>query len=271
MAAARRVPEVGEEALADLVVGILHENNCNMCACRAGQNLYNLDPAYKPLLKRIGGIKGLCSRHSERLQYVGNAGGGVVCLGSGKILVSPRQQIREEHEAPLLPAIIEGGAGLAPEVDRPSGATTDAPAVNQNIGAASQPSSSGANSAQNLGDAIADANGEQQEQQAQKHQISSDANALAPLPPPTVGDQQPPKYRTWRNSQHTGETNTQKRARYLLLFPEASEHLKDAAVEVAAQLEGSAVHKQMLQSLELAGTVGLTTRQLMDEHTDISK
>ena len=101
--------------------------------------------------------------------------------------------------------------------------------------------------------------------------LSSAANALAPLPPPTVGDRQPPKYRTWRNSQHTGETNAQKRARYLLLFPEASEHLKDAAVEVAAQLEGSAVHKQMLQSLELAGTVGLTTRQLMDEHTDISK
>ena len=50
----------------------------------------------------------------------------------------------------------------------------------------------------------------------------------------------------------------------------AKDNLKDAAVEVAAQLEGSAVHKQMLQSLELAkslklaGTVGLTTRQLID-------
>ena len=139
MAAARRVPEVGEEALADLVVGILHENNGNMCACRAGQNLYNLDPAYKPLLKRIGGIKGLCSRHSERLQYVGNDGGGVVRLGSGEIYVSPKQQIREEHQVPLLPAIVEGGAGLDPELDRPSGAATDAPAANQNIGAQDTP------------------------------------------------------------------------------------------------------------------------------------
>jgi hypothetical protein len=346
MAAARRVPEVGEEALADLVVGILHENNGNMCACRAGQNLYNLDPAYKPLLKRIGGIKGLCSRHSERLQYVGNDGGGVVRLGSGEIYVSPKQQIREEHQVPLLPAIVEGGAGLDPELDRPSGAATDAPAANQNIGAqdtpahtpvawaggggaggegvaagargglgeilpeghtgfswsattyrvplshtqfswygkgaVSQPSSSWANSAQNLGGA--DANGEQQQHHAQQHQISSAADALAPLPPPAVGELWHMarlawgSYRTWRDSQHTGETNAEKRARYLLLFPEgvsvhadtegdgvhASARLKDAAVEVAAQLEGSAVHKEMLQSLELAGTVGLTTKQLMD-------
>jgi hypothetical protein len=27
-------------------------------------------------------------------------------------------------------------------------------------------------------------------------------------------------YQTWRDSQHTGETNAQKRARYLLLFPD---------------------------------------------------
>jgi predicted lipoprotein len=27
-------------------------------------------------------------------------------------------------------------------------------------------------------------------------------------------------YQTWRESQHTGETNAQKRARYLLLFPD---------------------------------------------------
>jgi hypothetical protein len=49
---------------------------------------------------------------------------------------------------------------------RPSGAATDAPAANQNIGAASQPSRSGANSPQNLGGASADATGEQQQQQA---------------------------------------------------------------------------------------------------------
>jgi len=174
---ARRVPEVGEVALADLIVGLLHENNGHMCACQLCEHVYNLDPAYKPLLKpllkRIGGIKGLCSRHSERLQYEGNAGGGVVCLG-------------------ILPPIFgvaggaDGGAGLDPEVDRPSGAATDAPAANQNIGAASQPSRSGANSPQNLGGASADATGEQQQQQAQHHKVSSAADALAPLPPPTV-------------------------------------------------------------------------------------
>jgi hypothetical protein len=244
MAVERRVPEVGEEALADLIVGLLHERGGGP-ACQFCVHLYGLDPAYKPLLKRMGGIKGLCSRHSERLQYVGNDGGGVLRLGSGEIHVSPRQQIREEHQVPLLPAIIEGGAGLDPEVDRPSGA---------------------------------------EDVHAQQHQISSAADALAPLPPPTVGELWHMarlawgSYRTWRDSQHTGETNAEKRARYLLLFPEgvsvhadtegdgvhASALLKDAAVEVAAQLEGSAVHKEMLQSLELAGTVGLTTKQLMD-------
>ena len=123
------------------------------------------------------------------LQYEGNAGGGVVCLGSGKIHVSPKQQIREEQEAPLLPAIIEGGAGSDSELDRPSGA----------------------------------------------------ADALGPLPPPTVG--------LHADTEGDGV--------------QASARLKDAAVEIAAQLEGSAVHKKMLQSLELAGTIGLTTIQLM--------
>ena len=180
---------VGEEALADLIVGLLHENNGHMHATIFGQHLYNLDPAYKPLLKRSGGLKGLCSRHSERLQYEGNAGGGVVRLGSGKIHVSPKQQIREEQEAPLLPAIIEGGAGSDPELDRPSGA----------------------------------------------------ADALGPLPPPTVGEH--------ADTEGDGV--------------QASALLKDVAVEIAAQLEGSAVHKKMLHSLELAGTIGLTTNQLM--------
>jgi hypothetical protein len=96
--------EVEEEALADHIVGLLHENNGHMCASQMSclQHLDDLDPAYKPLLKRLGGIKGLCSRHSERLQYEGNAGGGVVRLG-------------------ILPPIIggagsaEGGAGLDPD------------------------------------------------------------------------------------------------------------------------------------------------------------
>jgi hypothetical protein len=109
---------VGVEALADLIVGLLHESNGNMHASICCEHLYDLDPAYKPLLKRIGGIKGLCSRHSERLQYVGNAGGGMVRLGSGKRHVLQKQQMREDHEAPRLPAIIEGGAGLDREVDR---------------------------------------------------------------------------------------------------------------------------------------------------------
>jgi hypothetical protein len=61
---------VGEEALADLVVSLLHENNGHMHASICCEHLYDLDPAYKPLLKRVGGIKELCSRHSERLQYV---------------------------------------------------------------------------------------------------------------------------------------------------------------------------------------------------------
>jgi hypothetical protein len=96
--------ELEEEALADHIVGLLHENNGHMCASQMSclQHLDDLDPAYKPLLKRLGGIKGLCSRHSERLQYEGNAGGGVVRLG-------------------ILPPIIggagsaEGGAGLDPD------------------------------------------------------------------------------------------------------------------------------------------------------------
>ena len=61
---------MGEEALADLVVSLLHENNGHMHASICCEHLYDLDPAYKPLLKRVGGIKELCSRHSERLQYV---------------------------------------------------------------------------------------------------------------------------------------------------------------------------------------------------------
>ena len=58
--------------------------------------------------------------------------------------------------SPLLPAVIEGSAGLDPEVDRPSGAATDEPAANLNIESAIQPSSSGANSSQNLGGVSAD-------------------------------------------------------------------------------------------------------------------
>ena len=50
MEAARRVPDVEEEALTDHIVGLLYNNNGNMQACQACEHLYNLDPAYKPLL-----------------------------------------------------------------------------------------------------------------------------------------------------------------------------------------------------------------------------
>ena len=53
---------------------------------------------------------------------------------------------------------------------RPCGAAPAAPAANQNIGAVSQPSSSGANASQNPGGASANAKGEQQQQQQQPQQ-----------------------------------------------------------------------------------------------------
>jgi hypothetical protein len=64
-------------------------------------HLYDLDPAYKPLINRIGGIKGICSKHSERLQYVGNAGGGVVPLEVGKDAF--RRSSRSGREYPIRP------------------------------------------------------------------------------------------------------------------------------------------------------------------------
>ena len=104
-----------EATIADLLVGLLHDNNGQMHASMCCEHLYALEPAYKPLIKRLGGIKGLCSRHPERMHFVGNAGGGVVHIGSEKKHISPKQQIREAHMcrephiygAPHFPAIIQ--------------------------------------------------------------------------------------------------------------------------------------------------------------------
>ena len=97
---------------------LLHESNGQMHASMCCEHLYALEPAYKPLIKRLGGIKGLCSRHPERMQFVGDAGGGVVRIGSGKKHISPKHEIREAHMcrephiygAPRLPAIIQDQA-----------------------------------------------------------------------------------------------------------------------------------------------------------------
>jgi hypothetical protein len=59
-----------ENAFLEHVVGILQRNNGEILASSCCNELYTLNLKYKPFVKAQGGFKKLCSRHSEKLEFV---------------------------------------------------------------------------------------------------------------------------------------------------------------------------------------------------------
>ncbi len=69
---------LSETTFAELVVGILLRNNGELAAPVCCQELYALNSEYKAFIKKHGGLKKLCSRNPERLQFVDDGGCGVL-------------------------------------------------------------------------------------------------------------------------------------------------------------------------------------------------
>jgi hypothetical protein len=61
-----------EDAFVEHVVGILQRNNGEVLASSCCNELYTLNLNFKPFVKAQGGLKKICSRHSEKLQFVDN-------------------------------------------------------------------------------------------------------------------------------------------------------------------------------------------------------
>ena len=69
---------LSETSFAELVEGILRRNNGQLAAPICCQQLYALNSECKAFIKKHGGLKKLCSRHPERLQFVDDSGCGVL-------------------------------------------------------------------------------------------------------------------------------------------------------------------------------------------------
>jgi hypothetical protein len=78
---------LSETTFAELVVGILRRNNGEVAAAKCCMQLYALNSEYTAFIKEHGGLKKLCSRNPERLQFVDDGGCGVL-----RLAVSPRRE-----------------------------------------------------------------------------------------------------------------------------------------------------------------------------------
>ena len=78
---------LSETTFAELVVGILRRNNGEVAAVKCCMQLYALNSEYKAFIKQHGGLKKLCSRNPERLQFVDDGGSGMLRLAG-----SPRRE-----------------------------------------------------------------------------------------------------------------------------------------------------------------------------------
>jgi hypothetical protein len=79
---------LSETSFAELVAGILGRNNGQLAAPTCWQQLYALNSEYKAFIKKHGGLKKLCSRNPERLQFVDDLRCGVL-----RIVVSPKAKV----------------------------------------------------------------------------------------------------------------------------------------------------------------------------------
>jgi hypothetical protein len=78
---------LSEKYFVELVAGILGRNNGQLAAPICCQQLYALNSECKAFIKKHG-LKKLCSRHPERLQFVDDSGCGVL-----RIVVSPKDKV----------------------------------------------------------------------------------------------------------------------------------------------------------------------------------
>ena len=72
-----------ETAFVEVVVRILQRNNGEVLASSCCDELYALNLNYKQLIKAQGGLKKICSRNSEELQFVDNGRCTVLRMGRG--------------------------------------------------------------------------------------------------------------------------------------------------------------------------------------------
>jgi hypothetical protein len=72
-----------ETAFVEVVVRILQRNNGEVLASSCCDELYALNFNYKQLIKAQGGLKKICSRNSEELQFVDNGRCTVLRMGRG--------------------------------------------------------------------------------------------------------------------------------------------------------------------------------------------
>ena len=73
---------INETKFVELVVGILQRNNGKVLASSCCNELYTLNRNYKPFIKAQG-LKKICSRHSEKMQFVDEGGCQVLRLARG--------------------------------------------------------------------------------------------------------------------------------------------------------------------------------------------
>jgi hypothetical protein len=79
---------LSEKYFVELVAGILGRNTGQLAAPICCQKLYALNSEYKAFIKKHGGLKKLCSRNPESLQFVDDSGCGVL-----RIVVSPKDKV----------------------------------------------------------------------------------------------------------------------------------------------------------------------------------
>jgi ADP-ribose pyrophosphatase YjhB (NUDIX family) len=86
---------LSETTFAELVVGILLRNNGELVVPVCCQELYALNSEYKAFIKKHGGLKKLCSRNPETLQFVDDGGCGVL-----RISGPPEAKVKDSSQHP---------------------------------------------------------------------------------------------------------------------------------------------------------------------------
>ena len=86
---------LSETTFAELVVGILLRNNGELAVPVCCKELYALNNEYKAFIKKHGGLKKLCSRNPETLQFVDDGGCGVL-----RISGPPEAKVKDSSQHP---------------------------------------------------------------------------------------------------------------------------------------------------------------------------
>ena len=84
---------INETAFVELVVGIVQRNKGGVLVSLCCDELYARNSEYKAFVKAQGGFKKLCSRHSEKLEFVNGKSGQEIRIPKHQIASPPKHQI----------------------------------------------------------------------------------------------------------------------------------------------------------------------------------